>query len=61
MRERCRQHWKRKERLRVRMDTQHKQLRVWRNLDIPRPQLRLGGRAKFPEVSWEGRLLGKAI
>lgn len=50
MRERCRQQWERRQGLSVRMDTQHKQLRVWRNLGIPGPQLRLGGRAKFPEV-----------
>lgn len=50
MRERCRQQWKRRQGLSVKTDTQHKQLRVWRNLGIPGPQLRLGGRAKFPEV-----------
>lgn len=39
----------------------HKQLRVQRSLWISGPQPRLGGKANFPNVSYEVRLQGRAL
>lgn len=39
----------------------HKQLRVQRNLWNSGPQPRLGGKANFPNASYEVRLQGRAL